>query len=159
VGPTGAAGSVGSAGPPGSNASGIDNYNGYFAASVPGNVSTTIKAMGLAAAITPNGSGKLFVLFSGMVQNSTAAGNGATINVIYGTGTAPVNGATTWTGGQLSIGLNFIASTTAGKQGFCLHGIVSLTVGTPYWFDISLSALTAGGATVFDVHYTIFELG
>jgi hypothetical protein len=111
------------------------------------------------AKITPASSGNVLVLFAGMVLNSTAVGDGVTIFGRYGTGTPPANGATSGLGIQWSIEQHFVASTTAGQQGFSLNSVVSgLTLGTQVWFDITLTAVGAGGSTVKDVQYTLIEL-
>jgi hypothetical protein len=109
--------------------------------------------------LTPNSSGAVLVLFTGMVANASAAGDGVTITGRYGTGTAPVNGATSGLGTQMGAPQNFVASTTAGRQGFSVQTILGgLTLGTPWWFDLSIVAVTAGGATIYDVNCSAFEL-
>lgn len=158
VGPTGPQGPVGATG---SGAGGSPNKLSTFFNSPVGNVSTTEKAMGFGSScnIVPNSSGAIFVLFTGMVANATAAGDGVTITGRYGTGTAPVNGATSGLGTQMGAPQNFVASTTAGRQGFSAHAILGgLTLGTAWWFDLSIVAVTAGGATIYDVNCSIFEL-
>jgi hypothetical protein len=117
--------------------------------------------MGLGASckLTPNSSGRIFVIFTGMVGNSTAAGDGVTITGRYGTGTAPSNGATSGLGSQMGTSQNFIASTTAGLQGFAVQAVLGpFTLGTQVWFDLSIIAAIAGGASIFDVNYSVFEL-
>jgi hypothetical protein len=150
TGPTGATGSIGPAG----TAQGVTN----FVNNPTGNVSTLEVHMGLGAnfSITPSKSGLVFAIISGMVLNSTAAGNGVNVRGRYNTGTAPANGATA-SGNALGAIQHFVASTTAGQQGFCIHGIVSLTVGVAWWFDLSIQAVTAGGATVKDVQFSAIE--
>jgi hypothetical protein len=127
-----------------------------------GNVSTTEKAMGLAnsvsSIITATSSGHVLVIFSGMVGNSAAAGDGVTITGRYGTGTPPVNGATTGLGTQWGLPQSFVASTTAGRQGFCMQYIVGVTVGVATWFDLSIIAVGGGGATIYDVSFSAVEL-
>lgn len=158
AGPTGPAGPVGSAGAPG----GIGDYQTYQLVNPVGNVSTVEKAMGLGqggALVTPRASGNVFVIASGVVINSSGVGNGVIINGRYGTGAAPANGDTTGLGTQWSIPQHIIVSTTAGQQSFCLQAIISgLANGVLYWFDITLTAITAGGATAKDVQFTVIEL-
>jgi hypothetical protein len=158
TGPTGPTG----VGPTGGGGGGLSNHVTGQLDLPAGNVSTTEKAMGLGAfgaKITPASSGNVFVIFAGVALNSTAAGDGVTITGRYGTGTPPANGDTTGLGIQWSTSQQFVASTPAGQQGFCLHAIVSgLTVGTQAWFDISIVAVGAGGATVKNVQYTLIEL-
>lgn len=149
-GPTGATGLQGSAGSPQAATN--------FVNSPTGNVSTAEVHMGLGAnfSITPANTGKVFAIISGMVLNSTAAGNGVNVRGRFNTGTAPINGATA-SGNALGAIQHFVASTTTGQQGFCIHGIVSLTVGVAWWFDLSIQAVTGGGATVKDVQFSCLE--
>lgn len=126
------------------------------------NISTTEKALGLGGtfAVTPVTTGILLVLISGVVLNSTAVGNGVTITGRYGTGgTAPGVGSITGLGNQFSVPQHFIASTTAGQQGFSLHDVLpGFSIGATVWFDLSIVAVTAGGATVKDVQFSVIEI-
>jgi hypothetical protein len=161
-GPAGPTGPAGAAGATGGSGSGSNIVKTGQVASPISNVSTTETAAGigfLGAVITPLSSGRVFVIFSGMVLNSMAAGDGVTITGRYGIAPAPTSGATSGLGTQWSIPQHFIASTPAGQQGFCLQAIVSgLTLGAQAWFDITLTAVTAGGATVKDVQFTLIEI-
>jgi hypothetical protein len=132
------------------------------AASPTGNISTTETAMGLGLvsgfSITPQVTGRIAIFVAGMVLNSTAAGDGVNINGRYGTGTAPSNGATTGLGTQFSITQHFIASTTAGQQGFTVIGkVTGLTLNVAVWIDLSIVAVTGGGASVKDVQIVVYE--
>jgi hypothetical protein len=108
---------------------------------------------------TPVTSGKVALFFGGMVLNSTAAGDGVTLTARRGTGTPPANGATAGLGTQVGVSQHFIASTTAGQQGWVIFTIVSgLSLNVPVWFDISIIAVTGGGATIKDVQFLAIEL-
>lgn len=138
------------------------NNSGGSAAPV-GGVSTTEKAMGLGLVagftITPQVTGRVTVFIAGMAMNSTSAGDGTTITGRYGTGTAPSNGATTGLGTAFGQPQEFVASTTAGQQGFMCMGIISgLTLNVAVWFDVSLLAITGGGSTVKDVQIVVVEV-
>jgi len=135
-----------------------------WSASPTGNVSTTEQAMGLGTGggflFTPTKSGIALVWIGGMVLNSMAAGDGVTITGRHGNGTAPTNGATTGLGTQFSTPQHFIASTAAGQQGFMVMGkVTGLTAGVTEWFDLSIVAVTGGGATVKDVQFVVVEVG
>jgi len=137
--------------------------NSGNSASPSGNVSTTEKAMGLGSVggftITPQVTGNVMVWIGGMVLNSTAAGDGTNITGRWGTGTAPVNGATSGLGTQFGAIQHFIASTTAGQQGFIvMDKITGLALNTAVWFDVSLLAVTGGGSSVKDVQIVVFEI-
>lgn len=127
-----------------------------------GNVSTTAKMMGLGLvsgfSITPQVTGRIAIFIAGTALNSTAAGDGTSITGKYGTGTAPSNAAAD-TGTAFGIQQRFIASTTAGQQGFVCMGIVTgLTLNTAVWVDLSVVAVTAGGSSVKDCQVIVFEL-
>jgi len=108
---------------------------------------------------TPEKTGSLVIWIGGVALNSTAAGDGVTITGRYGTGTAPSNGDTSGLGTQFGTPQHFVASTTAGQQGFIVMGkVTGLTVGVACWFDLSLLAVTAGGASVKDVQYVAMEV-
>lgn len=132
--------------------------NSQTSAAPTGNVSTTAKMMGLAFAYTPDSTGRVVAIFSGMAFNSTAIGSGTSITGKFGTGVAPVNGAAS-AGTTFGIQQRFIAATVAGKHGFTCMAIISgLTPGTAYWFDLELVAVTSGGASVQDVQFIAVEV-
>ena len=84
--------------------------------------------------------------------------DGATVQIRYGTGTAPTNGAAL-TGTQLGASQTFTALVAAQKDGFSITGIATgLTIGTAYWIDAALAAVTAGTATITGVTVTASEL-
>lgn len=138
-------------------------YNAGSSATPTGNVSTTEKAMGLGLVagftITPQVTGRVMIIIAGMALNSTAAGDGTTITGRYGTGTAPSNAATTGLGTAFGAAQRFVASTTAGQQGFICMGVVTgLSLNVAVWFDVSLLAITAGGSSVKDVQILVVEI-
>lgn len=121
-----------------------------------GTVDTTGKMMGLAGAITPRVSGTVRVTMNGMLSNT--ATNGAKVQIRLGTGTAPTNGAAltgTVYGGQQS------NSSIVGDLAvpFSVSALVTgLTVGTAYWIDADVAAVTAGTGTISSVAIDAFEL-
>ena len=102
------------------------------AAPTPGS-NVGFAALGLAASITPVASGRIKVDISGMIGNSTI-GDGGSVHIIYGTGTAPANGTGTPVTGEVGpVGSvkAFVASTAAGVQGFACNAVVTgLTLNT-----------------------------
>lgn len=137
--------------------------NSGGSASPTGNVSTTEKAMGLGLVsgftITPQVTGRVAVIIAGMALNSTLAGDGTTVTGRYGTGTAPSNAATSGLGTAFGTPQRFVGSTTAGQQGFTVLALISsLALNVPVWFDVSLLAVTGGGASVKDVQIIVIEL-
>lgn len=119
--------------------------------------STTGVMMGNAVAFTPTNTGRVLVTVTGMAKNSVV-GDGTSAQLRFGTGGAPANGAAL-TGTTAGVYKNMIASTAAGVQGFAISVIITtLTVGTAYWFDLAVKAVTGGNATVQDLDYSIVEI-
>jgi hypothetical protein len=116
---------------------------------------------GLAGAITPVSTGRICVTISGSLSNDTAAaGNGAAVQIRYGTGSAPANAAAlagTAVGGKVSSVLE--RATANDLQPFSIQAIVTgLTIGTAYWLDLSLAAIVAGNGLAKNISITAFEL-
>lgn len=124
-----------------------------------GTTSTAAQVMmGLGVAFTPTATGRALVVISGNVVNTTG-GDGAEIQIRYGTGTAPTNGAAatgTTVGGAVAF---FPASGAANfKVPFTLSGYVTgLTIGTAIWVDSGLRALTGGTAGIANLSVTVLE--
>jgi hypothetical protein len=117
--------------------------------------------MGLAGAITPAGSGKIMIVITGDTDNDTAA-DGTKMGIRYGTGTAPTNGvALTGTAvGTLPNSANANLALDVNRYPFAVSAVVTgLVVGTPYWVDLSLAAVTGGVARVRNISISIQEIG
>ena len=134
-----------------------------FAQFTPGNPAGTSSLsgvhMGLGSTITftPVKSGKVMLMITGSIANNTAS-DGAKVQARFGTGAAPANGAAptgTASGNQPTL----TVADAAGKIPFCVCVILSgLTLGTAYWFDLLLTAITAGTATITDLTADVVEL-
>ena len=135
---------------------------GAVISSNPGNPTGTTSTaadvqMGLAVAFTPTRSGKVYVTLSGSLSNNTAT-DGGRVQLGYGTGTAPVNGAAA-TG--TACGPRVIGSPSGtNNQQFtfavsCM--ITGLTVGTAYWLDARVAAITGGTAAIGNLGVAGFE--
>lgn len=127
------------------------NVNAQNSLNPTGTTSTTAVMMGLAGAITPKASGNVLLYLNGDLGNNTA-GDGANVNLRYGTGTAPTNGAastgTTCAGPQKLIN----NPSTTFRLPFSLTCVATgLTVGTTYWIDAAILATTGGTASIADV--------
>lgn len=119
-----------------------------------GTASTIGVMMGLAGAITPTATGKILILISGDAQN-TNGGDVSSMQIRYGTGTAPANAAALT--GTTAGGLVKAAGIAAKGTPFSLNAIVSgLSVGTAYWVDISLTA-SANTSAAKDISISILE--
>lgn len=123
-----------------------------------GTTSATAVQMGLAGSITPAVSGKVQFTISGDVWNDTT-GSGAALHIRYGTGSAPANGAAfTGTACSASPRMN-VAPAGNSKFPFSVQCIATgLTVGTAYWIDLGLAAITSGTAAVGDISISAAEL-
>ncbi len=121
-----------------------------------GTTSTTGLMMGLAGAITPVLYGKVFVTICGTIANNTI-GDGTKVQIRYGTGSAPANAAalTGTTIGPLQTYVNSVATVTVP---FSVSGVITgLTLGTAYWIDVGLAAITGGTATITNVGISVIE--
>lgn len=120
-----------------------------------GTTSTSGVMMGLAGSITPASSGKILIMISGDLKSSSAAT--LKMQIRYGTGSAPGNGgALTGT----AVGNLATAIGNDADQQFpttCNAIISSLSVGTAYWIDVSLST-SAGTGTVKNISMSVMEI-
>lgn len=110
--------------------------------------------LGTTCKLTPVYSTRIRVEFMGSVENNTS-GNTSSINIRYGTGTAPANGVAL-TGTAL---LNTVVAGGTGPQEypFSIGGIITgLTPGTAYWLDMSLVA-SSNTSTVLNLSCNAME--
>ena len=129
--------------------------------------STTGVMMGLGGvtSIVPSSTGKIEIKISGDIDNTLTL-NGSQVQIRYGTGIAPTNGAalTGTAAGGLVKYLNasdtgVLAVFVPGKGAFSLNAIISgLAIGTAYWIDISLGSITGGTSRVRDISISAIEL-
>jgi hypothetical protein len=126
-----------------------------------GTTSTAGVAMGLNQVFTPIRSGTALVTVSGSVTNSAASG-GSSMLLAYGSGTPPTNGlAGAGLGASLgsAIRAQNNASMAAAIIPFSISAVITgMTLGTAYWLDLILAAVTSGTATVSAINVTIIEL-
>lgn len=112
-----------------------------------GSISSTGTMAGLAGSITPAVTGKVLIIVHGTAEHSSAGGS-FNYQIRHGTGTAPILGAAL-TGTADGVKLAGQSSTASNKVPFGIQVIISgLTIGTPYWFDISVDNGGAGTVTV-----------
>lgn len=137
-------------------------YNGNLyatATAAPANFTTlslTEVMGGYAIAFTPLTSGRCKLMATGAYNNNTA-NDGAQLNLRYGTGTAPTLGAAV-TGTAVGTGAGQTFSSTGINVGWTCLGIVTLVVGTTYWLDISMEAVTGGTASCIAPAVVAMEL-
>lgn len=154
TGPTGPEGTEGPEGPVGV-AAGQMFSNTAATPAANATLNDLYMGMGASFSFTPAYTGRVFVSITGMVLN-TIDGNGANIRGRFNTGTPPANGAFA-SGGILGSVQHFVASSNGGQQGFTVQGCLALTVGSTWWFDLSLQAVTGGAVAVKDVQFSILE--
>lgn len=146
-------------------------YQGVFAAPTA-TASTTAVMLGLGATtsfalVTPQVTGRILVTISGLHSNTN--GNGTNVQLSYGTGTAPVNGAAL-TGTQIGQQAVWTALTGALIGPFSLTALITglalptinsnrqTSAATTYWLDLAFKAVTGGTATVTNVNITAVEI-
>jgi len=124
------------------------------------NTSGLMMGIGVANSLTPLYTGRVLAIISGNLTNSTAAaGDGAKVQIRYGTGAAPANGAALTGTAVGYIVSSVLERATAGDlQGFACQAIISgLTTGTGYWFDISLAAIVGGTGQAKNLSVSVIE--
>ena len=122
-----------------------------------GTASTALQKMdGQAAAFTPTTSGNVIVIYSFQSSNDTA-NDGGTATVVYGTGSAPANGASV-TGTVTSIGGGKNVGNASQSNTITIIGVITgLTVNTAYWFDVQRIATGGGTFTLSGNFWTFIE--
>ena len=126
-----------------------------------GTTSTIGVMMGLSSGttlITPKRSGVVMVTLSGDIFNATAIADGASVQLRWGTGNGPANGAAL-TGTAVGGKPQYVAATTAEKAPFSITVIISgLAIGTAIWLDAAVAAITGGTATIENLSLSAVEL-
>jgi pectin methylesterase-like acyl-CoA thioesterase len=151
-------GNQGFQGPTGS----VVNTTGYFLPVDPNTTTSTAGVMmglGSTVSFTPTRTGKIMIILSGDGDNATNS-RGANVQMRYGTGVAPANGAAL-TGTTVGTLIRMFNRDAAEIFPFTLNGIVSgLSVGTAIWVDISLASVGSGTHTarVRDIMVSIIEI-
>lgn len=130
---------------PNSSQSSVNNYSST--------TSNTGVMMGTGFTFTPSGSGVIDAKFIGNITNVAA-----TLQMAYGTGTAPVNGAAS-TGTAIGSIQSFSAATGNSFHNWVLESLISgLTPGTAYWIDVIMAATSGGTLTPTSVMANAHEL-
>lgn len=137
---------------------------GVFSTTTPsdptGTASTTLVMAGLAIAFTPSRNGNILLMATAYGTNSTAAaGDGARMQLSYGTTTAPTNGAalTGTQTGNISQGV-LMRATANDPFTLACHAAVALTVGTAYWLDLAFSATAGGTGLIKSIAISAIEI-
>jgi hypothetical protein len=123
----------------------------------PGNPTATTNLagvmMGLGVTFTPKITGTCFVFIAGQTNN-TSTTNGMVINLYFGTGTPPSNGAPLQ--GDDIVGI--LLGTAINAQFVAGNLLQNLTIGTTYWLDLGIAPITSGLGRVYNLYATVIEL-
>lgn len=131
--------------------------NNATAAAPTATASGTAVMMACGGAITPANTGRVLVTISGQMANDTI-NDGATVQLRYGTGTAPINGAAV-TGTLVGIAQTETSLVGGSQSGFAISGIITgLTLGTAIWIDAALNRVTGGNASITGVTISAVEV-
>lgn len=138
---------------------------GYQVTTLPANPTGTAdatgKMMGLGAAtnaclVIPQKTGVMMFVISFKAANGTA-GDGYAAQLSYGTGTAPANAAAA-AGTQVGVFQGSDNTATVQEAQTMIAVVRGLTLGSIYWYDLYLKAITGGTATLTNVACQAFEL-
>lgn len=103
--------------------------------------------MGATCKITPGLTGRIRFVIEGRASN-TVINNLITMQLLYGSGAAPANGAAASGTSPSSLALAVQSAVAQQPMAFSLSGqVTSLSVGTQYWFDLSQLQSGGGGGT------------
>jgi hypothetical protein len=134
------------------------SVQGVLANNSTASTSGIMLGYGATIALTPVYSGKVLVVFNGLISNGNAGAVGAA-QIHFGTGAAPASGATP--AGVAAGTLNGIVnnSDTAGADvPFSVVALVTgRTLGVAYWFDLVLVS-TAGTTSVLNMYAAATEV-
>jgi hypothetical protein len=113
----------------------------------------------LGAVITPATTTKIYAAVRGTCANDTVGG-GSQLQMRYGSGPAPTTGAAA-AGVGLGAAIYAGAGGAPANQNFPFNAgsiITGLTIGTPYWLDLTLNRWVVGNARVLLLSVSAFEL-
>lgn len=114
---------------------------------------------GATIALTPTYSGKVLITFNGILGNNTAGAIGA-VQIHYGTGTAPANGAaiTGLAAGSVTGVINN-ANTAGFSAPLSVTALITgLVPGTAYWVDLSMICVGASTTSLLNVSASATEV-
>lgn len=151
----------------GTNWISTDIATGQFTPADPTTTTNTTGVMmglGTTATITTVRTTEVSVYISGDID-TTGGGNGSQVQIRFGTGTAPANGAalTGTTAGSLNKTINpnatgLTTTFTPGRNSFSLNAIITVSLATATWIDISLANIGGGTSRVRDISISLHEI-
>jgi hypothetical protein len=141
-----------------SGTAGPTNNFQFFQPSNPAAKTTGMRGLGSTCKRTPTNSGVFLILFSADVFSANGP-DVITIEIRYGTGTAPINGAAA-TGTVAGKIMTFDTTNSANiKYNFGIAGIASgLTLSTQYWIDLNMASSLAANLSPENFGVTVIEI-
>jgi len=127
----------------------LANFQSSSALAPTGTTSATavMAGMGSTCKITPGLTGRIRFVIEGRASN-TVINNLITMQLLYGSGTAPTNGAAASGSSPSSLSMTIQSAVAQQPMAFSLSGqVTGLSVGTQYWFDLSQLQSGGGGGT------------
>ena len=138
-------------------------YQNYQAAPAALTTVTTAQVLGLGTLATyaPQFLPRVKVCITGGLVNSST--NLATVKIILGTGTPPAAGTSATAAGIIIGAISFTSSVIAADEAnvvpFTAYGVFGgLTLGTVYWFDLSVGAAGSQTETFSTINMTVEEV-
>ena len=138
-------------------------YQNYQAAPAALTTVTTAQVLGLGTLATyaPQFLPRVKVCITGGLVNSST--NLATVKIIIGTGTPPAAGTSATAAGIIIGATSFTSSVIAADEAnvvpFTAYGVFGgLTLGTVYWFDLSVGAAGSQTETFSTINMTVEEV-
>ena len=111
--------------------------------------------MGLSISVTPSLTGRLMAVLSGDIANTTGS-DGGSVTMRFGTGAAPTNGGSL-VGTPVGGTQRAIAGTVTIP--FSVNAVIpNLAVGTAYWIDAAVAAITGGTVSIADLSASLIEI-
>lgn len=123
-----------------------------------GTTSGTFVQMGFAISFTPKMTGKIKISMQADLTNNTI-NDGCAMEITYGTGTAPINGAAqtgTVVGNYCKMSTDIAAN--AFVPGMCIGYVTGLNLATAIWVDAAVAAITGGTAAIQQVTVIVEEI-
>lgn len=121
-------------------------------------ITNNMEGVGSTCVITPTRTGRVYAAFDGVVTNGTNGGGGS-VQLRFGTGTAPAN-STAAAGTLVGNSPSFTVAAASQTMLFAKTGLITgLTIGTQVWIDLALTSSSAGAlANIANLSVTLFEI-
>lgn len=147
---------LGFTGPTGAVGASVTASGAYLTSNGPFGPYSVATSIGFGAVYTPTRTGKVLVMFSGMVRNSLGTPSASTlVSARYSLGSPPIPGVAA--SGTDFGSKNFVSGDANEYAGFTIFNIITLAIGTAFWFDLAISSSIGANAYVRDVQFVLLE--